>query len=89
MYNFDTLTGKVIIDHNKCVNCTTHVCVDSCKNYNGGILKIAEGKAVLAMPTADAKTGGCIECLACELECEEKGKNAIQIILSIPPPSKK
>ena len=84
-YEFETMTGKVVIDHDKCANCNTFICVDSCKKYNGGILELDKGKPILAISPLEAKRGGCIECLACELDCEEEGRNAIQIILPIPP----
>lgn len=85
MYEFESMTGRIIIDHDRCLVCDTKACVPACKTYDGGILKVEEGKCVLAITPTEAKRGGCIECLACEFLCEERGKNAIQTIFPIPP----
>ncbi len=81
LYFFETLTGRILINHQKCLDCQTKGCVDACSS---GILKIEEGKAVLSVPMADAKKGKCTECLACEIYCKFHEKDAIFIHLPIP-----
>ncbi len=80
-YSFKTLTGKVSIDHRACANCTTQACVPAC-TYE--VLKIRDGKPVLAISEEDAGKGKCTECLACELACFLHGEKAIHIYLPIP-----
>jgi len=81
LYSFDTLTGTLRIDHSQCLACQSKVCVKECIPK---ILKIEGEKAVLAITTEEAKKGGCIECLACELACRFHGNQAISILLPIP-----
>jgi len=80
-YSFETLTGKVYIDHEACLNCESKACVDAC-NYD--VLKLEEGKPVLKISEEDAKKGKCVECLACEIACRFNGKGALYIHLPIP-----
>lgn len=80
-YSFETITGKVTIDHSKCENCRNKICIEVCIPK---ILKLEDAKAILAISLEEAKKGGCIECLACELECLDKGNQAIHIELPIP-----
>jgi len=79
-YSFETITGKIEFDHEKCLNCKSKACIEACSPK---ILKIVDEKAVLAISTDDAKKGKCTECLACELECFLKGEKAIRITLPI------
>jgi succinyl-CoA synthetase beta subunit len=52
-YRFDTITGKLFIDHEKCKNCAAKPCVDSC---SAKILKFDEqGCAVLNVTPQEAK----------------------------------
>ncbi|MCD6454948.1 MAG: acetate--CoA ligase family protein [Candidatus Aminicenantes bacterium] len=81
VYSFNTLTGKVFIDHSACAKCERKVCVDAC-SY--GVLKFENGRPVLAIAEEDAGKGKCTECLACELACFLEGKKAIHIELPIP-----
>lgn len=83
MYKFEFRTGKVSIDHGKCTNCTTYACVKACSLYGSGILRVEEGKPVLAIGADEAKRL-CIECLACEHDCLFEGQKAITIVLPIP-----
>jgi len=80
-YSFETLTGKLSIDHAQCSSCKTKGCVESCA---AKILKLEEEKPVLAIPPEDAKRGKCTECLACEIFCTFHEQNAIYIQLPIP-----
>ena len=79
-YFFETLTGRVYIDHQKCPDCQTKGCVEAC---SPGILKIEEGKAVLSVPMVEVKKGKCTECLACEIYCKFHEQDAICIHLPI------
>ncbi|MFC1726225.1 ATP-grasp domain-containing protein [candidate division KSB1 bacterium] len=81
VYSFETITGKIEIDHALCKKCQSKICIDVCIPK---ILKLDNDKCVLAIPEEDAKKGKCIECLACELECLARGKNAVYIRLPIP-----
>ncbi len=79
-YFFETLTGRIYVDHQKCPDCQTKGCVEAC---SAGILKIEEGKAVLSVPMLEAKKGKCTECLACEIYCTFHEQDAIFIHLPI------
>jgi succinyl-CoA synthetase beta subunit len=81
VYSFETLTGTIYIDHNKCLGCEKKGCVDSCIQ---NILELREGKVFLSIDPSDAKKGKCTECLACEIECKFNGKGGIYIHLPIP-----
>ncbi|MGB8953117.1 MAG: ATP-grasp domain-containing protein [Candidatus Aminicenantales bacterium] len=80
-YSFETLTGSLFIDHQKCSACRTKGCIAACL---AGILKLEEGKPVLAIPAKDARRGKCTECLACEIYCRFHEQKAIVIQLPIP-----
>ncbi|RKY53847.1 MAG: succinyl-CoA synthetase subunit beta [Candidatus Neomarinimicrobiota bacterium] len=79
-YRFKTLTGEVVLDHDKCAKCETKVCVQECVP---GILKIENGLPVLAISEEEAKKGKCIECLACEIECWARGNKGGYVYLPI------
>lgn len=81
MYSFDTVTGRIEIDESLCDDCGNQVCIASCRPR---ILRLEAGRPQLAIPAPDAKRGKCIECLACELDCQVAGRGAIKIILPIP-----
>lgn len=80
-YAFETVTGSVTFDHAKCRSCSDQVCIAACAP---GILKLAGRAPVLSISTDDAMKGKCTECLACEIECWARAKNAIRIDLPIP-----
>lgn len=82
---FETRTGKIIIDDSKCPNCPTFACVKACSLYDGALYRInlLEHKPELAYNKDDLKRG-CTECLACEQECFLRGLNAITIMLPMP-----
>jgi len=80
-YSFETMTGTIYIDHNACNKCKTRGCIDTCK-YN--VLKLENGKPVLAIDRENAKRGKCTECLACEIYCNFHEKGALNIVLPIP-----
>ena len=80
-YGFETVTGKITIDHSQCMDCKTKGCIQAC---GPKILKLESGKPVLAITAEEAKKGKCTECLACEIYCRFHAENAIFIILPIP-----
>ena len=80
-YSFDTVTGKISIDYNKCLDCRSHGCIEAC---SVGILQLHDGRPVLAIGKEDAKKGKCTECLACEIFCKFHAKDAVFIDLPIP-----
>jgi succinyl-CoA synthetase beta subunit len=80
-YSFETLTGKLFLDHQKCPNCKTKGCIEACAAQ---ILKLEEEKPVLAVDPEEAKKGKCTECLACEIFCTFHEQDAIFIHLPIP-----
>ena len=82
MYTFEFRTGRVSIDHAKCDGCTSFACAKACNLYGSGILRIDNGRPVLAIPPEEAKRR-CTECLACEVGCHLRGRQAITIILPI------
>ncbi|HUX07104.1 MAG TPA: ATP-grasp domain-containing protein [Acidobacteriota bacterium] len=80
-YEFDSPTGKVLFDYDKCRACASKACVDECIPK---ILRLEEGVPVLAVTREDAARNKCIECLACELECLAQGERGCRIELPIP-----
>ncbi len=79
-YSFETITGKITFDHGVCAECDHHACVEACIPE---ILKLENNVPVLAISTEEAKTGKCIECLGCEMECVYRGKRGAYIELPI------
>jgi ferredoxin len=80
-YRFATLTGSLHIDHAKCAACPSKGCAGACAPK---ILKLEEGRPVLAIPPQEARKGKCTECLACEIYCKFHERDAIVIHLPIP-----
>lgn len=80
---FEERTIKVIIDTDKCPDCTTKACIEACKVYSRGILKLNDGKpSVSHLSPEDVKRRG-TECLGCEYECWQRGNSAIRIEVPI------
>jgi succinyl-CoA synthetase beta subunit len=80
-YAFDTLTGKIFIDHGLCAVCRSKGCIGACAPK---ILKLEADRPVLAITPEEAKKGKCTECLACEIFCRFHERNAIAVHLPIP-----
>lgn len=81
-YTFETVThGTITYDHAVCRDCATKACVESCVPK---ILSLENGVPVLNISREEAKRGGCIECLACEVECHFRGSGGGYIRLPIP-----
>ncbi len=81
-YRFETITdGTVTYDHAVCVDCETKACVEACVPQ---ILELNDdGAPVLNISREEAKRGGCIECLACEVDCFLYGAGGGHIHLPI------
>jgi len=80
-YRFETLTGSLLIDHEKCRLCASKLCVEACGSK---VLRFEGTLPVLAIPEQEARKGKCTECLACELECQFHGNQALHLDLPIP-----
>lgn len=81
-YTFETIThGTITYDHAICRDCPTKACVESCAPQ---ILSLDGDVPVLNITREEAKRGGCIECLACEVECHFRGAGGGYIRLPIP-----
>jgi succinyl-CoA synthetase beta subunit len=80
-YTFETMTGGTVrYDHSLCRDCATKACVYSCVPQ---ILSLDGEVPVLNITREEAKRGGCIECLACEVECHFLGNQGGYINLPI------
>ncbi|NHW44163.1 MAG: hypothetical protein HA491_00215 [Candidatus Verstraetearchaeota archaeon] len=84
MIEFETRTGKVVIDDSKCVGCKTFACVKACSLYGAHLFRInlKVNKPEPIYSAEDLKRM-CTECLACEQECFLRGLNAIRIELPL------
>jgi len=80
-YSFDTISGKILINHEMCKTCFDKPCIKSCK---ANILKLEDEVPILNFTAQEVKRGRCTECLACELACEFHGNKALFIDLPIP-----
>jgi succinyl-CoA synthetase beta subunit len=80
-YSFETLTGTIFINQDRCAGCSSQGCVEAC---SARILHLQDGRAQLAIAAEDAQKGKCTECLACELFCKFHEQDAIFIHLPIP-----
>ncbi len=80
-YTFETVTGgTVTLDHARCRTCESKVCIEACVP---GILTLEAGVPVLNITRAQAQKGGCIECLACDIECYFEGNKGGYVTLPI------
>ncbi|MBD3412888.1 MAG: succinyl-CoA synthetase subunit beta [Candidatus Aminicenantes bacterium] len=80
VYSFQTPTGEIRINQEKCLNCSTKACIEACTQ---NILKLEQQKPVLAISREDTEKGKCTECLACEIFCTFHEQDAIFIHLPI------
>ncbi|NIM92612.1 MAG: succinyl-CoA synthetase subunit beta [Anaerolineales bacterium] len=81
-YTFKTVTdGTVILDHNACRACESKICIETCVPK---ILSLEDDVPVINIPLEKAEKGGCIECLACDIECFFEGNRGGFVILPIP-----
>lgn len=80
-YVFQTITaGTVTLNHDACRDCQTKICIDTCIPQ---ILTLVDQVPVLNISHEEAREGGCIECLACEIECYFEGNRGGAILLPI------
>lgn len=80
-YSFETVTGGTItFDHAVCRTCESKICVQHCVPQ---VLSVVDDVPVLNITPDAAKHGGCIECLACEVDCWFLGKGGGVIRLPI------
>jgi len=88
---FETRTGKVVIDYNRCepvVKNTSNpscgfACVKACRLYGRNILKIEGNRPVLAVSDPEEIKRLDNECLGCEYECMFHGTGCIKIELPL------
>ncbi|MBZ0286019.1 MAG: acetate--CoA ligase family protein [Anaerolineae bacterium] len=80
-YRFDTVTGGTITyDHAICRDCESKICIQTCAP---SILSLEGDVPVLNISREKAQKGGCVECLACEVECYFHGAGGGRIDLPI------
>lgn len=79
-YTFDAPTGQIHFDYAKMDDACAQLVVDSCVPK---ILKLEAGAPVLAVTREEAARNKCIECLACEIETQFAGYDAVRIDLPI------
>ncbi|MDN5347691.1 MAG: hypothetical protein PWP65_1255 [Clostridia bacterium] len=77
--------GKVCIDLEKCKGCVSKVCIEACTGTGKPeAFELREGLPALRVDPAALKKGGCVECLACELDCQLYGNKGLTIVLPMP-----
>jgi Fe-S-cluster-containing dehydrogenase component len=83
---FDVFSGgNVTIDLDTCLRCETKACVAECTLPNlGSVLVLRDGLPALGVTPERAAAGGCIECLACDLACQARGRGALTFSLPQP-----
>ncbi|MBN1967617.1 MAG: hypothetical protein JW910_23375, partial [Anaerolineae bacterium] len=80
-YTFETVSGgTVILDHARCRDCASKVCVETCAPQ---ILSLDDDVPVLNITREQAQRGGCTECLACQVECYFAGNRGGTVDLPI------
>lgn len=80
-YTFETVTGGTItLDHARCRECANKVCIERCQPQ---ILALQDDVPVLAITREEAQRGGCVECLACEVDCYFEGNGGGVVHLPI------
>jgi succinyl-CoA synthetase beta subunit len=81
-YTFVTVSaGTVTFDHSACRDCDSKICIETCVP---GILDLEDGLPVLKISPEEARKGGCIECLACQIECYFLGNQGGYVDLPVP-----
>ena len=82
---FESRTGKVIVDDKECPRCGTYACVKACSLYGTSLYRInLKAKKPEFVYTKEDLKRLCTECLGCEQECFLKGRKAIKIQLPMP-----
>ncbi|MFQ5576114.1 MAG: ATP-grasp domain-containing protein [Anaerolineae bacterium] len=81
-YTFRTVSGGIVtFDHAACLTCDTKICIETCVPQ---ILSLQNNAPVLNISPEQAQKGGCIECLACDVECYFEGNKGGRVDLPIP-----
>ena len=85
-FSFEVFSGgTVMFDHDVCARCETKACVVVCNQPNlACVLELKDNLPALRVTPEEAKSGGCIECLACELDCRTKGLGGVTFALPMP-----
>ena len=81
-YCFETRTGEICVDHDRCDACDSQSCVEACRRVGADILEIKGRHPVLKVDRSEARRRD-TECLACEVACRLRGQQAITITLPI------
>jgi hypothetical protein len=84
---FDVFSGgTVTIDHARCAECQTKVCIQICQTVgNGDILQLdGNGLPRLKVQQEQTAKGACIEDMGCMLACQTDGNKAIRFSLPMP-----
>ena len=83
---FDVFSGgTVTFDLEICARCESKACVVVCNQPNlACVLELKDNLPSLRVTPEEAKAGGCIECLACELDCRTKGLGGVTFSLPMP-----
>jgi len=77
--------GKAVFALEICAACDTKACIAACNVPNlACILVENDGLPALKVTLEEAARGACIECLACELDCQEKGGGGLAFDLPMP-----
>jgi len=86
VFSFEVFSGgTVAFDLDTCARCDSKACVAACNAPNlACVLALEDGVPALRVTPAEAKRGGCIECLACELACAADGIGGIAFSLPMP-----
>ena len=80
---FEERSMKVVIDTSRCPECTSKACIAACKTYSRGILQLVDGIPSVSYLSPDEVKRRGTECLACEYECWQRGKDVIRIDIPI------
>lgn len=78
---FEIMTGRIVIDLERCEECETKACIEACSS---NIFRREGHRVALNMARDLIKKGGCTETMACELECQLRGRGGLRVILPMP-----
>lgn len=73
--------GIITIDIEKCKHCTSKACAKSCPTK---LIEIRDGIPAFLVSANEIKRGACLDCLACELDCDLYGHKALKIVYPMP-----
>jgi len=84
--SFDVFSGgTVTFDLDICARCETKACIAACNAPSlACVLELKDGLPGLRVSAEAAAKGACIECLACELDCQSKGLGGVSFVLPMP-----